>query len=91
MDQVYTITTDNGTNMLKAVKIWSEYEDSGNMEILEENQIEDNGKNNDNIHLETEESKKEDIEHADLNILEGIETIDINSYFRNNVLTGKIF
>lgn len=91
MDQVYTITTDNGTNMLKAIKILSEYEDSGNMEILEENQIEGNEKNNDNIHLETEESKKEDIEHADLNILEGIETIDINSNFRNNVLTGKIF
>lgn len=77
--------------MLKAIKILSEYEDSGNMEILEENQIEDNEKNNDNIHLETEESKKEDIEHADLNIQEEIEIIDINSNFRNNVLTGKIF
>lgn len=94
LDQIYTITTDNGTNMLKAVKILSsEY---GNCEILEQDQNEDN-ENNDidcNTYLESEENEEgNEYETNDdvSNILEKIETEDLNSNFQNNVITGKRF
>lgn len=46
--------------------------------------------------LETEENKEEDIEHtvdlnSNLNILEEIETVDVNSNLPNNILTFKNF
>lgn len=82
--------------MLKAVRIlFSEYEDY-DIEILKENQRKGNENNNDNIYLETEGSKEEVIEHiadlnSNLNILEVIETVNVNSNFPNNILTGKNF
>lgn len=36
MDQIYTMTTDNGVNMLKAVRILSSEYGDCNIEILEE-------------------------------------------------------
>lgn len=93
-DQIYTITTDNGTNMLKAVKMLSSEYD---IESLDENEKEnDENNDNNNVYLEIEKNKEEDIESTkdlnnDLNILEEIETIDINSNFLNNILTGKSF
>jgi len=94
LDQLYTITTDNGANMLKAVRMLSSEYGDYDMKISEENQRKDN--DNDNVYLETEE----DIEHiadlnsdlnSDLNILEEIEAVDENSNFSNNILTGKSF
>lgn len=93
-DQIYTISTDNGANMLKAVKILSsEY---GDCEILEQNQNEDN-ENNDidcNTYLESEENEEENKYETNdnfSNILEKIETEDLNFNFQNNVITDKKF
>lgn len=95
LDQIYTITTDNGTNMLKAVKLMSS-EDGDydiDMESVEENQKKDN--EDDDVYLETEENGEEEIDYTELNsdfdVLEEIETIDDNYNFPNNILTGKNF
>lgn len=87
LDQIYTITTDNGTNMLKAIRILSsEYEDC---KILEENQESDNESNDNDIYLEHSEEDIENEPNGALDILEDIDISDVNSDFPNNILTGK--
>ncbi|XP_029167403.1 uncharacterized protein LOC114937896, partial [Nylanderia fulva] len=90
-DQIYTITTDNGANMLKAVKLLaSEYEDS-DIEI-EEDQNKDNENNysDDNTYLESEKNEGNNEHETDdvSNILQEIETEDLNYNFQNNIITG---
>lgn len=101
LDQIYTITTDNGANMLKAVKILSsEYAEDYDIENLKQDQnIQDND-NDDNIYYttylesrENEEKNNETNETDDSSILENIEIENLTSNltnFQNNVIIGKL-
>lgn len=86
LDQIYTITTDNGANMLKAVRILDEDCD----DILEQNEESEDNTNNNidcDIYLEKDEKDDETDETDYLNVFENIESDDINTNFQNNILT----
>ncbi|XP_067213908.1 uncharacterized protein [Linepithema humile] len=93
MDQVYTITTDNGANMLKAIKILSsDCSDSNEALLVEENKYVNI---NDDIDLDlldldelTEENEKNKTENHIENILQDIENSTLGSNFSSNILTG---
>jgi len=94
MDQIYTITTDNGSNMLKAVKMLSlDYDDSDEA-IVEENKranVDD-----DSIcgliwmNSRKRVKKNEPEDHAE-NILQDIENSTLGLDFSSNVLTSAAF
>ncbi|EFN68823.1 Zinc finger BED domain-containing protein 4 [Camponotus floridanus] len=93
MDQIYTVTTDNGANMLKAVKMLSS--DYGNSDgaIVEENK---RANVDDDIDLDlqldldqlTEESEENKPEDHTENILRDIENSTLGSDFSSSILTG---
>lgn len=81
IDQIYTVTTDNGSNMLKAIRILSsEYEDSDVDIVIQEDEDENIDRNEDNEH-----------EIDDLNVLEEMETDFTDINVQNNILTGNNF
>lgn len=84
MDQIYTVTTDNGANMLKAVRMLASNEDCD--DILE--QTEDNTNDIDcDVYLKKDKEKDDEIDETEyLNVFENIEieSDDINSNFQNN-------
>lgn len=97
MDQIYTITTDNGANMLKAVKMLSS--DCGDFDeaiLVEENK---RANINDDIDLDlqldldelTEENEENKSENHIENILQDIENNTLGSDFSSNILTGAAF
>lgn len=90
LDQIYTVTTDNGTNMLKAVRMLSSYEDC-NVDILKQNETEDNADSNIDCDIYLEENEEENYEYKteNLNILENFEIEDVNFNFGSSILTGK--
>lgn len=91
MDQIYTVTTDNGANMIKAVNILASDEDYDDIEQTEDNTIDTDC----DIYLEKNKEKNDEIDEEYLNVFENIEIEsdgdDINSNFQNNIftLTGK--
>lgn len=96
MDQIYTVTTDNGANMLKAVKMLSsDYSDEA---IIEENKRA-NDDDDDDIDLDlqfdldefTEESEENESEDYTENILRDIENSTLHSDFSSSILTGATF
>lgn len=93
LDQIYTITTDNGSNMVKAARILSSEYGDCDVEILEQDKNDD-----DNINLDThlelsgnEDDSEHKTDHHDLNIFEELETENTNASFQNNILTGNGF
>jgi len=79
LDQIYTITTDNGTNMLKAVKLLSSEYENSDIEIEDQNKDNENNYT-ENTYLESEKNKEENNEHETddfSNILQKIETKDL--------------
>lgn len=92
MDQIYTITTDNGANMLKAVKMLS-------LDYFDETIVEENKRANvdDDIDLQldldelTEESKTNEPEDHAENILQDIESTALGVDISSSILTGAAF
>jgi hypothetical protein len=92
LDQIYTITTDNGANMLKAVRILASCENN-DIDIQEENENKEDDSTD--AHLEESDEMSNDKYEAEnsntrnLDVCESIETEDITSSFESNILTGK--
>jgi hypothetical protein len=94
MDQIYTITTDNGANMLKAIKVLSsDYSESDeakensranvdDVDLLLDQQLE--------LDKPTEESEENESEDDAENILQVIEN-SLDSNFSSSILTGAMF
>ena len=96
MDQIYTVTTDNGANMLKAVKMLSS--DYADETIIEENKLTNDDNNNDidldlqfDVDKFTEESEENEPEDCTENILRDIENSTLHSDFSSSLLTGATF
>ncbi|XP_018376455.1 PREDICTED: uncharacterized protein LOC108769763 [Trachymyrmex cornetzi] len=80
LDQIYSITTDNGANMLKAVRILTYEDEDCDNNILEENE--------NNIDYNSEENEANEYEIDNLSVFENINVIeDLTSNNETSILS----